>query len=205
MTNFYDRYEFFPLTILDTPIEAAKEQVEMIINKWWGKTRIAFGTVDLNKINPPPHITSGGTHFIKILIWEPKNNPNITALFVNLEDAYHSLIHVWNDRFAKKTLTLRLSNDNISPYPHHEINVKTADKDERVVYTHFESKWKFFQTGPMQGFENPDHYKSKSIKARLDNKIVNEYMRKLGLEVWSEDFYQSNKEAVYFEQLAWKE
>ena len=204
MENFYDKYEFFPLTILDTPIEAAQDEIKSIIENWWGDMKINQGTVDLDKVNPTPEITPGGAHFTKILIWEPKNNPNTTALFVNLQDAYNSLIHVWNDRFGKRALTVRLSNDKICEYPHHELSVKTSDKKQRVVYTHVESKWEFFQVGPIQDFEISDNYKLRKIKDRLNNKIVNEYMDKLGFKIWTEEFYKSEKYGVYFEQLSWK-
>ena len=202
--NYYDRYEFFPLTILDTGLDKAKDEIKNIVETWWGATKVIESTVDLCKVNPPPEITPGGAHFIKLLIWEPKNNPHVTAVFVNLQDAYNSLIHVWNDRYKKAAITVRLSNDKICKYPHHEINVKTSKNDERVVYTHVESKWEFFQSGPVQDFENTDYYKLKRIKDKLDNNVVNEYMEKLGFEIWSEDFYTSNREGVYFEQLAWR-
>jgi len=202
--NFYDKYEFFPLTILDTPLETAKVEILEIIEEWWGEMKIESGPVDLDKVNPPPEITAGGAHFPKILIWEPKNNPEATALFVNLRDAYSSLTYAWNDRFAKKAIILGLSNDTICAYPHHEINVKTSAKEERVVYAHVESKWEFFQKGPVQDFENTDHYKATRIKNRLDNGIINEYMKKLGLEIWSDAFYQSNRDGIYFEQLSWR-
>ena len=113
MENFYDKYEFFPLTILDTSLETAQNEISGIIENWWGEMRTEQGIINLNKINPPPAITSGGAHFTKILIWEPKNNPNITTLFVNLSDAYNSLIHVWNDRFKKRAIKVKLSNDRI--------------------------------------------------------------------------------------------
>ena len=205
MENFYDKYDFFPLTILDTSVETAKFEIIEIISKWWGAMKTEQVEVNLDKVNPAPTITSGGGHFIKVLIWEPKNNPNTTALFVNLQDAYNSLIHTWNEIYEKKAITLRLSNDKICTYPHHEISIKTANKDERIVYTHFETKWKFFQTGQIQGFENPEYYKAKRITDRLDNEIINEYMGKLGFEIWAKDFYQSSKDGIYFEQLSWKE
>ncbi|WP_298142744.1 hypothetical protein [Flavobacterium sp.] len=204
MENFYDKYEFFPLTILDTPLETAKAEIEGIIRNWWGDIKIEKGAVNLDKVNPPPKITPGGAHFTKILIWTPINNPNMTALFVNLQDAYNSLIHVWNDKFEKRAITLRLSNDKICTYPHHEICIKTSDKNERVVYSHFESKWEFFDFGPIQDFENVDYYKAKRIKDRINNDIINSYMGKLGLEIWTDDFYKSNKDGVYLEQLSWK-
>ncbi len=204
MKNYYDKYEFFQLSILETSLDIAKDEIREILEKWWGEMNVYEVNVNLDKVNPPPEIKPGGAHFIKMLIWEPKNNPNVTALFVNLQDAYNSLIHVWNDKFRKKAITVRLSNDKICTYPHHEINIKTINKEERVVYTYVESKWEFLQIGPIQDFENTDYYKAKRIKDRLDNKIVNEYMKKLGLEIWSEDFYKSNKNGFYFEQLAWK-
>ena len=204
MDNFYDNYDFFTLTILNTPIQTAKNEINEILTNWWGEMKITQGIVNLDKVNPPPEITPGGAHFTKILIWEPKNNPNVTALFVNLQDAYDSLINVWNERFGKKAITLRLSNDKICTYPHHEINIKTTNKEHRVVYTHVESKWIFFQGGPIQDFENTDYYKAKIIKDRLDNNIVNEYMSKLGFEIGSNDFYKSAQDGIYFEQLSWK-
>lgn len=204
MDNFYDKYEFFPLTILESPLEVAQEEIKSIVENWWGDKRIYSDDVDLDKINPPPEITPGGAHFTKILLWEPKNNEGKTALFVNLLDAYNSLIHVWNDKYGKQAITLKLSNDSICDYPHHEINIKTENKEERIIYTHVESKWEFFQIGPIQEFENLDHYKSRKIKDRLNNEIVNAYLSSLGYEIGSDSFYKSHKSGIYFEQLSWK-
>ena len=61
-----------------------------------------------------------------------------------------------------------------------------------------------FQTGPIQGFENIEYYDAKKIKDRLNNGIINEYLKKLKLEIWSDEFYKSNKWGVYFEQLSWE-
>ena len=204
MNNFYDKYEFFTLTILDSPIEIAKKEIEEIVRGWWGNMSINEEVVDLDKVNPPPKITPGGAHFIKVLIWEPKLSPNVTALFVNLLDAYNSLIHVWNEKFKKRAITLRLSNDEICMYPHHELDIKTIDNKERVVYTHVESKWEYCEIGPIQYFENPEYYKRKKIKDRVNNEILNEYMAKMGFKIWSDDFYKSSKDGIYFEQLSWK-
>lgn len=205
MHNFYDQYEFFPLTILDSPIEETQVEIKSIVEDWWGSTKVYTNHVDLSKVNPPPEITPGSAHFTKILLWEPKQNPDQTALFVNLQDAYSSLIHVWNHRYGKRSITLRLSNDAIYTYPHHEITVRTANGQERVVYTHLDSKWEFFETGPVQDFENVEYYKAKRVKDRLDNDIIDEYLKKLDFEIWSAEFYTSHKPGVYFEQLAWKE
>lgn len=204
MANFYDKYEFFPLSILNAPIEEAHQEIKSITENWWGDMKVYTDPVDLGKVNPPPEINPGSAHFIKILIWEPRHNPSQTALFVNLRDAYSSLISVWNDRFGKRSITLRLSNDTICSHPHHEITVRTPNREERVVYTHFDSKWEFFETGPIQEFENAEYYKARRIKNRLDNNIINEYLEKLGLEIWSSEFYTSDKTGVYFEQLSWR-
>ena len=203
MNNYYDKYEFFPLTILDSPLETVELEIKEILKDWWKDSKIEFGTVDLGKINPPPMITAGGAHFPKFLIWEPKNNPNSTAFFVNYQDGFNSLIHVWNQRFGKRAISVRLSNDLICDYPHHEINVKTTDNEERVVYTHVESKWEFYQTGPVQDYEDVENYKVRKIKDRLNNVIINKYLAKLGFKIWDEDFYKSNRKGIYFERLSW--
>ena len=52
MENFYDKYKFFNLSILDTPIEIAKNEIEEVIRNWWGKIKIYETNVDLNKVNP---------------------------------------------------------------------------------------------------------------------------------------------------------
>jgi len=203
MNNFYDKYEFFPLTILDSPLETVELELKEILTTWQKDSKIEFGPVDLDKINPPPMIIAGGAHLPKFLIWEPKNNPNSTAFFSNYQDGLNSLIHVWNQRYGKRAVSIRLSNDSICDYPHHEINVKTTENEERVVYTHVASKWEFFQTGPVQEFEDTENYKAKKIKDRLNNDIVNKYLYKLGFKIWEEDFYKSNNKGIYFERLSW--
>jgi len=204
MENFYDKYEFFNLTILDSPIEEIRNEIHDIIKNWWGEIKIYESKVDLDRINPPPIITPGGTHFVKILIWEPTDNNKLTAVFVNLADAYDSLIYVWNKRFKKQSITVRLSNDATSEYPHHEFKLRTKDNIERVVYSHVETKWEFYESGPIQAFENIEYYKQRKIRDRLNNEIINEYMAKLGFNIWSKDFYSSERNGIFFEQLSRK-
>lgn len=204
MIKFYDKYEFFTLSILNSPIEISKVEIESIVEDWWGDKKAYQDKLDLDKINPPPIIKPGGGHFVKFVLWEPIDNKNKTALFVNLQDAYDSLIYVWNDRFKKQAITLRLSNDDICEYPHHEFVIRTESNGERIVYTHVESKWEFFQSGNSLDFENLENYKRRKIRDRLTNEIINEYMDKLGYKIWKDDFYKSDKKAIYFEQLAWR-
>ena len=204
MNSFYDKYEFFNLTILDSPIDETKIEIEELVSNWWGDKSILEDKVDLEKVNPAPLIKAGGAHFIKLMIWEPKCNIGQTALFVNYQDAYNSLIHVWNKRFKKQSITLRLSNDLISKYPHHEFHLRTNDNIERIVYSHVETKWEFYENGPIQDFENTDYYKRRLIRDRLNNEIINAYMDKLGFMIWSADFYKSNRNGIYFEQLSYK-
>jgi hypothetical protein len=205
MDSFYDKYEFFNITILDSPIDNTKIEIEELVSNWWGNKNIYENFVDLAKVNPSPLIKPGGAHFIKLMLWEPISNPNYTALFVNYQDAYDSLIYKWNKMFKKQSITLRLSNDSVCTYPHHEFHLRTKDNVERIVYSHVETKWEFHESGPIQDFENIMYYKRRKIRDRLNNDIINEYMNKLGFMIWANDFYMSNKKGIYFEQLSFKQ
>ena len=71
----------------------------------------------------------------------------------------------------------------------------------RLMASKDEEGWDFAQEGSVQPFENPDYYKRRLIKDRLNREIITEYMEKLGFDISRDIFWESTKPA----QLLWQD
>ena len=59
----------------------------------------------------------------------------------------------------------------------------------------------FAQEGPIQPFENPDYYRRRLKKDRLNREIITEYMERLGYMIAQDGFWETDKPA----HLLWQE
>jgi hypothetical protein len=60
-------------------------------------------------------------------------------------------------------------------------------------------KWVFYEAGSPLWFENPEYYKRRMIKKRLNYGILKEYCQKLGIDFDDEKFFTPASEAAIFE------
>lgn len=75
-----------------------------------------------------------------------------------------------------------------SPYKTDFINTK------RSIFASFDGgRWLFQANGEQQEFENVNYYKRNKIKDRFTSEILQEYLHKIGIEAFSEEFYKTNK------------
>lgn len=75
--------------------------------------------------------------------------------------------------------------------------------NQRTVYTMKDPKWTFFEKGIPLWFENTDNYKKRLIKDRLNHEILVSYCNLLGIDIFNNDFFQSDKDAIYLERIKW--
>jgi hypothetical protein len=137
----------------------------------------------------------------RVVFWEPRLRPATTVFMGALDDGMsHS---VWS-----------LSRES----PHTWINVRIYDNTEypgcffdyytdyrrvlrRLMACKDEEGWDFAQEGPIQPFENLDHYSMRFKKDRLNREIITEYMEKLGFPIAQDGFWETDKPA----SLLWQE
>ena len=108
--------------------------------------------------------------------------PEVISKSLNCESAF-----IVYDDFTKSTLldVFKIVNGNVDLV--------------RSIYAIKDSKWEFEIYGDIQDFENPEYYKARQIKDRFNMNILNEYLEKLDIHVFDENFYNST-ESIFFEK-----
>ena len=64
-----------------------------------------------------------------------------------------------------------------------------------------EERWIFYEYGTPLVIENEKYYKNKLIKKRLNNDIIAEYLKKVGVNIWEIDHSIIN--CVTYTQKEW--
>ena len=64
-----------------------------------------------------------------------------------------------------------------------------------------EDGWIFYESGTPLEVENTNYYKNKLKKNRLNSTIIEEYLQKMGINLWDVDDYMDN--SITYVQNAW--
>ena len=75
------------------------------------------------------------------------------------------------------------------------------DGKERIIYALKEDRWVFYEEGELLPFENPDYYKRRKIKDRINNDIIIEYLSKCGIDLF--DIDSNVDQCMTLERTAW--
>ncbi len=112
--------------------------------------------------------------------------------------------HIGTDRTVPEILGKRLKCRTIfSVYDYQTENTlldifDTKEKDSnfdliRSISSINENGWEFEQYGNVQNFENTEYYKLRQIKKRFNFNILKEYLLKIGIDAFNDEFYNSKK------------
>jgi hypothetical protein len=142
--------------------------------------------------------------FEKYVIWEPANAKGTTAFYSNKHDGLSSWIHNYARLNNKLCVRALLFFDKKShSLPAYRFNYQIGDT-VRTVYSMLDGdKWKFFEKGERLPFEKPEYYTKRKIRDRLPNELILSYLKELGWDAESPDFWRSEQPAHYFERIAW--
>ncbi|UTC66187.1 MULTISPECIES: hypothetical protein [unclassified Treponema] len=143
----------------------------------------------------------GGRHLWKAAFYTPKiiNKPDNVVMFTNLEDGGITLANRIAIEGKSSHITFSVSNIDEGK---NSFTYRDYQRQERVVMTLKDNgKWIFFERGSKLWFENELFYKKRKITERFNSKILLEYCNTIGLDIINIDFWESNNDALFLEEL----
>lgn len=145
----------------------------------------------------------GGAHMFKVLLFAPQLEPaGTTILMTNVTDGWASLQDLAAQELRGFQIKIISSEEN-ALYPINSFAVWEDGKIIRSVIASRDSdKWRFWQNGVVQAFEDERPYRANRIEDRLTRGIMIRYLRTLGYDLENPKFWQASGEAIYFEELA---
>jgi hypothetical protein len=114
-----------------------------------------------------------------------------------MSDGWQGLLRGYSDDYKRKIIRIFLSDPNIS-YPAYEFEVMNIDSMRLVQVIKDFPKWQFFQKGNVLPFEESINYKKRRISDRLNNSIIEDHLKKNGIDTNEENFWKSKGNAIEF-------
>ena len=138
----------------------------------------------------------------KAVIFEAQADPVCTVLVSNIADGWHTLVNVLSARLQVLCIQINSTADGVSN-AFNKFEVQLPGVESRVVHALEDGdRWVFFEKGPVQAFESPEHYKKRRIRDRLRRQDLMAYLEALGIDAQGEDFWNENgRLGVYLLQV----
>jgi hypothetical protein len=192
-------FQYFSISIFEgNSFERFSQAVEDIYRNDIRKIRVYTSVLRVEDYYNPP---SGGVHFPKFCFWENKKYPNKIFFISNYQDGLSSLCNVIHKQISGNLISCSLSNEHNMKYPAYHFHYSNSKYRERDVLVYKEDKWMFYDYGKPLPIENINYYKNRLIKKRLNNDIIEEYLIKLGIDLWNID--KSVDMCITYEQYVW--
>ena len=146
--------------------------------------------------------TPGGAHLKRALLYEPTSKPGSTVLFVDLEDGWWTLVNAISEKLSGTHAQVRCTVAD-EEFPMASFELWSEHRSKRAVSCMKDDrgKWIFTSVGEPLEFEERTAYKRHRTADRLSPKMVVAYMKALGWDVESPQFWQSNRPGVYLEEV----
>ena len=135
---------------------------------------------------------------MSFLMWEPQLEIKKCTVFVNnFKDGWITLMNKFSTDYGKEIATGAFSNDKDDfPFFKFGYRKKLIVRDVHVLRDNEE--WQFYSKGMPLEFEEIANYQEKQISKRLNNSIVENYMKALGFDCTKEQFWKSDTDAVEY-------
>jgi len=190
---------FIAIALLYIDYEEMKERIKNLLTKsesaWVieGPWDVIEGPLNIDEVIRNGQTMSGAVNR-RIVIWPLGKSK--TIFLSNLTDVNAGIIYPL--KLTQDSIRIRVSKTNsISDQPMNEFKYVKNGK-ERLVHAYWDStRWIFYEKGQLLPFENPDYYKRRKIRDRVNFAIVNEYLEANGWDLNEESFWQSDV-ATYF-------
>lgn len=191
-------YQFstLSLTLINENLDIVADKIQEILKDKsnWQVHKKIINSKDILSFE----IQKGLPKHRKLIIWEPELKQNTTIFLSNLQDGWHTLIHVLSTKFEIEVFQIQHF-DNKEDYICSLFYKK--GQDERIVRVMYDGKLLFWANGHPLPCENLDFYYKKRIKDRFNLSILLEYMRYFDWYIESPKFWESNTEGFYLEEI----
>lgn len=195
-------FDFFTLSIF---IDCKFEQIiESLKRHPYYLNEIGTDVIEIYKdslqieryFNPTP-----GGHYEKFTWWTNKLYSNKVFLISNLCDGLYSTSKVIREFSHCSLIKIAMSTSTKNEYNCFWFQYIYPDGKERIIYALKEDRWVFYEEGELLPFENPDYYKRRKIKDRINNDIIIEYLSKCGIDLF--DIDSNVDQCMTLERTAW--
>lgn len=195
-------FDFFTLSIF---IDCEFEQIlESLKQHPYYLNEIGTDVIDIYKdslhlekyFNPEP-----GGHYERFSWWTNKLYSNKVFLTSNLCDGLYSTSKVIRELSHCSLIRIAMSTSTKNDYNCFWFEFISQMRERRIIYAIKEERWVFYEEGDVLQFENPDYYKRRKIKDRLNSEIIIEYLSKCGINLFDIDF--DVEQCMTLERKAW--
>ena len=190
--------EYFSISFIKGELESIKEELGDIIPKAFG-TKWTRNEYFLNEnIDIVDFISGSYFNKIQCLIWRPKSiESDFVAFISNMPDGWPTLLNYYLKHYDRDLIRVRLSDENKN-YPVYQMEYLNKTWRRVVQVLKDSDKWTFYQEGSPLMFEDVENYKKRKISDRLNEEIIQDYLKKNGIDISKTDFWNSKGLAIEF-------
>ena len=193
---------YLSLAVMSVPQVEVDQGIQKVLSRIaHDRFRRSTARLDLGRIyniDPP----RGGSHLFKLVIYTPQQVPTVSVLVTNVADGWNSLCHLLAKEHNQFQLQA-ISTKSGAVYPKHRIEIWNSGRSVRIVMAIRDSdNWEFFQRGEPLAFEEKELYENRAIRKRIDRAIIKRYFARIGWDLSGQTFWESNTEAVFFEETS---
>ncbi len=135
---------------------------------------------------------------ITFLLWTPALNQNKFTVFLNnFTDGWITLLNKYSYNYNKEIASVTFSNGNTN-YPVFRFLYRNGTVIRNVQLLKDTNKWEFYSEGEPLSIEEVTNYKQMRNVNKLNNEIIENYMKKLGFDCTKKEFWLSNEDAIEY-------
>jgi len=199
MQTPFQLYDSFKISIIQDSIDRVNNNLKAFLHDFSLKQK-ALEKVDLKKVCSTRTIPYNSNK-IKFVLYEPVTNPGSTVFFANFTDGWYTAVRNYSKIYKKNAFQVGFTTSELIDYPaffFYYFYLNKGKFTERTVHAIKEDKWVFYSDDNPLAIEDVANYTKRSIKDRINNNIIIEYLKKAGYDLTDIPFYTSNKKAILF-------
>ena len=121
-------------------------------------------------------------------IFSPCTNPQTSVLIANIMDGYVNLIKHISKQYNLDFYHVVISESSAQILESYQFHYY-SNSQCRHILCYQDPQWVFYETGDVLPFENPNHYKQRIKKNRLNKGIIIGYLSSLGWNIEDDNFW----------------
>jgi hypothetical protein len=195
MSNFIDELSLLVLTCVLEPLDPFADRVkECLATASRSEWILEKGPLDIKKVYfPRPQ--RGGAEPMRVVIWSPLSQPDISAFYPNSSDGWSTLIQCLSDEGMPDSISIRSTRDGEKWSLQNIHYMSSGGQTKRLLQLiKEEDGFKFYQEGSPFDFENLTIKPRRRISTRED---VLEFIGHLGIDLRDGKFWVTDRDAIY--------
>jgi hypothetical protein len=129
----------------------------------------------------------------KAIFFEPEDRPESTVMISNLLDGWLTLTNIIAGKIENPCYMFTLSYKDNSESKNSFVFYKNNGIARTAYVLRDGNKWIFYDKGDLQPFENPDNYKRRLNKDKINHTVILDYCSKIGINIENNKFWGYSK------------